>query len=147
MLGGQKSAPTSASVLLDADAEATRAFGPVESATLLRSYGIDVVPFAEVSTMHEAAAAAERFGFPVAVMATSATWRGRLDREGARLLQRVHRLPVGSELEVRHQRPMRAQLDVLAYLEPPHRARPHPTQSHNKVRYNLGRAERAYIDT
>ncbi|MCX2965471.1 GNAT family N-acetyltransferase [Gordonia sp. NPDC062954] len=69
----------------DADAEATRALGPVESATLLRSYGIDVVPFAEVSTMHEAAAAAERFGFPVAVKATSASWRGRLDREGARL--------------------------------------------------------------
>ncbi|UVF80870.1 bifunctional acetate--CoA ligase family protein/GNAT family N-acetyltransferase [Gordonia mangrovi] len=69
----------------DDGGEPTDTLGPVESATLLRAYGIEVVPFAEVSTMHEAAGAAERFGFPVAVKATSPVWRGRLDREGARL--------------------------------------------------------------
>ncbi|RPA19588.1 bifunctional GNAT family N-acetyltransferase/acetate--CoA ligase family protein [Gordonia sp. OPL2] len=59
--------------------------GHVESATLLGWYGIPIVPFREVSTMHEASAAARDLGFPVAVKATSDTWRGRLDREGARL--------------------------------------------------------------
>ncbi len=59
--------------------------GHVESATILGWYGIPVVPFREVTTMHEASAAARELGFPVAVKATSETWRGRLDREGARL--------------------------------------------------------------
>ncbi|WP_439032745.1 bifunctional acetate--CoA ligase family protein/GNAT family N-acetyltransferase [Gordonia terrae] len=62
-----------------------RLLGQVESAKLLRWYGIDVVPFREVTTMHEASAAARELGFPVAVKATSPRWRGRLDREGARL--------------------------------------------------------------
>ncbi|MGV9673199.1 bifunctional acetate--CoA ligase family protein/GNAT family N-acetyltransferase [Gordonia sp. NPDC003504] len=57
----------------------------VEAATLLGWYGIDVVEFREVRTMHEASAAARELGFPVAVKATSPGWRGRLDREGARL--------------------------------------------------------------
>ncbi|MEE4022856.1 GNAT family N-acetyltransferase [Gordonia sp. PKS22-38] len=69
----------------DPSAGPGRTLGPRESATLLRWYGIGVVPFEEVGTMHEAAAAADRLGFPVAVKATSETWRGRLDREGARL--------------------------------------------------------------
>uniref|UniRef100_UPI003D901013 bifunctional acetate--CoA ligase family protein/GNAT family N-acetyltransferase n=1 Tax=Gordonia sp. B7-2 TaxID=3420932 RepID=UPI003D901013 len=55
------------------------------SAQVLGWYGISVVPFREVSTLHEASAAARELGFPVAVKATSAAWRGRLDREGARL--------------------------------------------------------------
>nr|WP_232017123.1 GNAT family N-acetyltransferase [Gordonia insulae] len=68
-----------------ADSTGERTLGHVESATLLAWYGISVVPFREVSTMHEASAAARAMGFPVAVKATSQTWRGRLDREGARL--------------------------------------------------------------
>lgn len=59
--------------------------GDVDSARLLAWYGVEVVPFREVSTMHEASAAARELGFPVAVKATSPSWRGRLDREGARL--------------------------------------------------------------
>ncbi|MFT4395845.1 GNAT family N-acetyltransferase [Gordonia lacunae] len=62
-----------------------RLLGHVESAKLLRWYGIDVVPFREVTTMHEASGAARDLGLPVAVKATSDKWRGRLDREGARL--------------------------------------------------------------
>lgn len=55
------------------------------SAQVLGHYGIAVVPFREVSSMHEASAAARELGFPVAVKATSEHWRGRMDREGARL--------------------------------------------------------------
>ncbi|MEO9328654.1 bifunctional acetate--CoA ligase family protein/GNAT family N-acetyltransferase [Gordonia aurantiaca] len=62
-----------------------RQLSAVDSAKLLRWYGIEVVPFREVTTMHEASAAARDLGFPVAVKATSSKWRGRLDREGARL--------------------------------------------------------------
>jgi len=58
---------------------------PIASQQLLEKYGIHVVPFREVRTMHEASAAARELGFPVAVKATSSSWRGRLDREGARL--------------------------------------------------------------
>lgn len=65
--------------------EPSRSLGHVESARLLARYGIDVVPFREVTTMHEASAAARELGFPVAVKASSPDWRGRLDREGARL--------------------------------------------------------------
>ena len=67
------------------DADADRVLGHLDSARILRWYGIEVVPFREVTTMHEASAAARALGFPVAVKATSPTWRGRLDREGARL--------------------------------------------------------------
>ena len=63
----------------------TVALNPVDSHRLLEMYGINVVPFREVRTMHEASAAARELGFPVAVKATSSSWRGRLDREGARL--------------------------------------------------------------
>ncbi len=85
----------------NADPEAARAFvrealgdpidpegrllGQVESAELLAWYGLSVVPFREVTTMHQASAAARELGFPVAVKASSSQWRGRLDREGARL--------------------------------------------------------------
>ncbi|GAB09348.1 putative acetate--CoA ligase [Gordonia araii NBRC 100433] len=58
---------------------------PSVSAGLLKHYGIDVVPFAEVRSIHEASAAARHLGFPVAVKAISPRWRGRADREGARL--------------------------------------------------------------
>ncbi|KAF0970774.1 bifunctional acetate--CoA ligase family protein/GNAT family N-acetyltransferase [Gordonia sp. YY1] len=71
---------------MDSDGSSSdRLLGQVESARLLRWYGISVVPFREVTTMHEASAAARELGFPVAVKATSSKWRGRLDREGARL--------------------------------------------------------------
>nr|WP_076478195.1 bifunctional GNAT family N-acetyltransferase/acetate--CoA ligase family protein [Williamsia sterculiae] len=56
-----------------------------QSASLLRYYGIHVVDFRETDTAEEAMAAAEELGFPVAVKAMSPGWRGRLDREGARL--------------------------------------------------------------
>ncbi|MBD0861386.1 GNAT family N-acetyltransferase [Gordonia sp. zg691] len=67
------------------DQQGERLLGHVDSARLLGWYGIPVIPFREVTTMHEASAAARALGFPVAVKATSPTWRGRLDREGARL--------------------------------------------------------------
>ncbi|MCM3893841.1 MULTISPECIES: bifunctional acetate--CoA ligase family protein/GNAT family N-acetyltransferase [Gordonia] len=68
-----------------AGADEVTVLGDVDSARLLEWYGVRVVPFREVSTMHEASAAARDLGFPVAVKATSPSWRGRLDREGARL--------------------------------------------------------------
>lgn len=67
------------------DEPAGRLLNEVAAARLLTWYGIDVVAFREVRTMHEASAAARELGFPVAVKATSPGWRGRLDREGARL--------------------------------------------------------------
>jgi acyl-CoA synthetase (NDP forming)/GNAT superfamily N-acetyltransferase len=63
----------------------TVALSPVVTAELLGQYGIGMVPFIEVRTIHEASAAARELGFPVAVKATSARWRGRPDREGTRL--------------------------------------------------------------
>ncbi|GAB36266.1 acetate--CoA ligase family protein, partial [Gordonia otitidis] len=69
----------------DDDSDSEVILGDLDSARLLAWYGVTVVPFREVSTMHEASAAARELGFPVAVKATSPAWRGRLDREGARL--------------------------------------------------------------
>ncbi|GED98145.1 bifunctional acetate--CoA ligase family protein/GNAT family N-acetyltransferase [Gordonia crocea] len=59
--------------------------GAVATAELLAGYGIDVVPFIEVRSIHEASSAARDLGFPVAVKAVSPLWRGRPDREGTRL--------------------------------------------------------------
>lgn len=58
---------------------------PALSAELLARYGIDIVPFIPVRTIHEASSAAREIGFPVVVKASSPQWRGRPDREGARL--------------------------------------------------------------
>ena len=55
------------------------------TADVLRCYGIEIVPFREVSTVDESVAAANELGYPVAVKAFSEVWRGRADREGARL--------------------------------------------------------------
>lgn len=63
----------------------TRQLSSRESAYVLKQYGIDVVPFRDVRTMHEASAAARELGFPVVVKSTEAAWVGRVDREGARL--------------------------------------------------------------
>lgn len=63
----------------------TRELTATESATVLAGYGISVVEFRSVGSLHEASAAARELGFPVAVKATSDRWTGRLDREGARL--------------------------------------------------------------
>ncbi len=71
-------------LLADND-DAVVALDPVVTEDLLARYGIDVVPFHEVRTIHEASSAAREIGFPVAVKATSQQWRGRPDREGARL--------------------------------------------------------------
>lgn len=68
-----------------ADDTARHVLGHVQSAAILAHYGVSVIPFREVRTMHEASAAGHELGFPVAVKATSEVWRGRLDREGARL--------------------------------------------------------------
>ncbi|GAA4642179.1 GNAT family N-acetyltransferase [Gordonia humi] len=73
------------SFVREAMADGPRELTAVESAHLVKHYGIDVVPFREVRTMQEASAAARELGFPVAVKATSQAWIGRLDREGARL--------------------------------------------------------------
>jgi len=61
------------------------ALSPALSAELLARYGIEVVPFTPVHTIHEASSAAREIGFPVVVKASSPEWRGRPDREGARL--------------------------------------------------------------
>nr|WP_040768445.1 GNAT family N-acetyltransferase [Tsukamurella sp. 1534] len=55
------------------------------SAQLLKLYGVQVVPFEEVSTPEEAVAAAERLGFPVAVKAMGDRWRVRADLTAVRL--------------------------------------------------------------
>ncbi|MCF8606262.1 GNAT family N-acetyltransferase [Gordonia sp. HY442] len=73
------------SFVREAMADGARDLTAVESAHLLKHYGIDVVEFREVRTMQQASAAARELGFPVAVKATSSSWVGRLDREGARL--------------------------------------------------------------
>ncbi|GAA3960324.1 GNAT family N-acetyltransferase [Gordonia caeni] len=65
--------------------DGTRELSAVEAATVLNWFGIDLVDFREVHTLHEASAAAREFGFPVVVKAAGADWVGRLDREGARL--------------------------------------------------------------
>ncbi|MFZ2511280.1 MAG: acetate--CoA ligase family protein, partial [Gordonia sp. (in: high G+C Gram-positive bacteria)] len=65
--------------------EGTSELTPVQAATVLAWYGIEVVEFREVTTLHEASAAARELGFPVAVKAVSDEWVGRLDRDGARL--------------------------------------------------------------
>ncbi|GAB2672458.1 bifunctional GNAT family N-acetyltransferase/acetate--CoA ligase family protein [Gordonia jinhuaensis] len=57
----------------------------IGSSPVLASYGIEVTPFREVTTAAAAVDAAIALGFPVAVKAKSPYWRGRLDREGARL--------------------------------------------------------------
>ncbi|WP_347954328.1 GNAT family N-acetyltransferase [Gordonia aichiensis] len=56
-----------------------------DAAYVLGRFGIEVVPFRDVSTMHEASAAARELGFPVVVKSSSPQWVGRVDREGARL--------------------------------------------------------------
>ncbi|WP_026917758.1 bifunctional GNAT family N-acetyltransferase/acetate--CoA ligase family protein [Gordonia shandongensis] len=73
------------SFVREAMEETERSLTPREGAFVLGQYGIDVVPFRDVRSMHEASAAARELGFPVAVKATSPTWVGRVDREGARL--------------------------------------------------------------
>ncbi|WP_132993545.1 bifunctional GNAT family N-acetyltransferase/acetate--CoA ligase family protein [Gordonia zhaorongruii] len=73
------------SFVREAMVDGARDLTAVESAYVLSRYGIEVVAFREVRTMQEASAAARELGFPVAVKATSASWVGRLDREGARL--------------------------------------------------------------
>lgn len=57
----------------------------VVTAQILAHYGVRVEAFRVATSMHEASAAARELGFPVAVKASSSQWRGRMDREGARL--------------------------------------------------------------
>ncbi|MFT3900198.1 MAG: GNAT family N-acetyltransferase [Gordonia sp. (in: high G+C Gram-positive bacteria)] len=71
-------------LLADHDGEGI-VLNPTQTRELLAEYGIDVIPFIEVSSIHEASAAARELGFPVAVKASSGQWRGRPDREGSRL--------------------------------------------------------------
>ncbi|MQA26982.1 MAG: GNAT family N-acetyltransferase, partial [Micromonosporaceae bacterium] len=56
-----------------------------EAAPLLSAYGIHVVPSAAARCADEAAEAAERFGYPVALKVSAAALRGRLDLGAVRL--------------------------------------------------------------
>ena len=73
------------SFVREAMSDGPRELSLVESAHVLARYGVPVVPFREVKTMTQASSSARELGFPVAVKATSSSWTGRLDREGARL--------------------------------------------------------------
>lgn len=57
----------------------------LQSALLLSLYGIHVTPFSEVSDADQAVAAADRYGYPVAVKAMGRDWRHRADRSNVRL--------------------------------------------------------------
>ncbi|WP_307851925.1 GNAT family N-acetyltransferase [Williamsia sp. CHRR-6] len=63
----------------------TIALSEHRSSELLAHYGIHVVPFVDVADADAAEAAATDLGLPVVVKATSPTWRGRPDGDGARL--------------------------------------------------------------
>jgi acyl-CoA synthetase (NDP forming) len=65
-----------------------------DAATLLAAYGIELWPEYHVSTPDEAAAAADRVGYPVALKATAAHLRHRADLGAVRL-------DIGSEEELR----------------------------------------------
>src|SRR5947208_13177836 len=56
-----------------------------DAATLLAAYGIELWPEYHVSTPDEAAAAADRVGYPVALKATAAHLRHRADLGAVRL--------------------------------------------------------------
>ncbi|MBC7302028.1 MAG: GNAT family N-acetyltransferase [Nocardia sp.] len=56
-----------------------------EAVRLLGCYGIDVVEFRAVRDAHQAVAAAEELGYPVAAKATGELWRRRPDLIGVRL--------------------------------------------------------------
>ncbi|EGD54003.1 bifunctional GNAT family N-acetyltransferase/acetate--CoA ligase family protein [Gordonia neofelifaecis] len=73
------------SFVREAMADGPRVLTAREGSYVLGNYGIEVVRFRDVSTMHEASAAAREMGFPVVVKSTSPDWVGRVDREGARL--------------------------------------------------------------
>ncbi|MBY4569719.1 GNAT family N-acetyltransferase [Gordonia sihwensis] len=73
------------SFVREAMADGPRSLTPREGSYVLGHFGIEVVPFRDVRTMHEASAAARELGFPVVVKSTSPAWVGRVDREGARL--------------------------------------------------------------
>jgi acyl-CoA synthetase (NDP forming)/GNAT superfamily N-acetyltransferase len=59
--------------------------GDAEAVTLLRCYGIEVLPFRRAADPAEAVAAAHEIGFPVAVKSTAERWRHRVDAAGVRL--------------------------------------------------------------
>lgn len=72
---------------VDADAAeaAIRADGPDQAARLLAAYGVEVVGSVPVRSADEAAAVAERVGFPVALKAAAPGLRHRLDLGAVRL--------------------------------------------------------------
>ncbi|WDZ87600.1 GNAT family N-acetyltransferase [Micromonospora cathayae] len=69
----------------DAAEAAIRADGPDQAACLLAAYGVEVVDSVPVRSAVEAAAVAERIGFPVALKAAAAGLRHRLDLGAVRL--------------------------------------------------------------
>jgi acyl-CoA synthetase (NDP forming) len=75
--------PGSVPVLSDVDVDAARSAssGP----DLLSAYGIRVVPSADAATVEEVLAAADRFGYPVAVKSAGGALRHRIDLGAVRL--------------------------------------------------------------
>ncbi len=75
--------PGSVPVLSDVDVDAARS--AASGAELLGAYGIRVVPSADAETADEVLAAADRFGYPVAVKAAGGALRHRIDLGAVRL--------------------------------------------------------------
>lgn len=67
------------------DEDGLRLLTDAQAGDLLGCYGIDVVPYLEVTSTAEAADAAESIGYPVALKARAADWRRRPDLMGVRL--------------------------------------------------------------
>ncbi len=75
--------PGSVPVLSDVDVDAARS--AASGTEILSAYGIRVVPSADAATVDEVLAAADRFGYPVAVKAAGGALRHRIDLGAVRL--------------------------------------------------------------
>ncbi len=75
--------PGSVPVLSDVDVDAARS--AASGTAILSAYGIRVVPSADAATVDEVLAAADRFGYPVAVKAAGGALRHRIDLGAVRL--------------------------------------------------------------
>ncbi|MDT0170168.1 GNAT family N-acetyltransferase [Pseudarthrobacter sp. BRE9] len=72
-------------MLLDVKGEQLKQLDPAAAASLLRHYGISVLPSAGFTTPDEAVAAADTLGWPVVLKTTDPALRHRLDLGGVRL--------------------------------------------------------------
>ena len=75
--------PGSVPVLSDVDVDAARS--ATSGGELLSAYGIRVVPSADAAAVDEVLAAADRFGYPIAVKAAGGALRHRIDLGAVRL--------------------------------------------------------------